>query len=76
MKGYVSKAEDYMADVDVQLYAKKSDGISLGITDSNVQRGRDILNTLMRLYNEKGLKDKDTQAIATGKFIDDRINLI
>ena len=76
VKGYVSKAEDSMADVDVQLYAKKSDGISLGITDSNVQRGRDILNTLMRLYNEKGLKDKDTQAIATGKFIDDRINLI
>lgn len=76
VKGYVSKAEDYMEDVDVQLYAKKSDGISLGITDSNVQRGRDILNTLMRLYNEKGLKDKDTQAIATGKFIDDRISLI
>lgn len=76
VQGYVAAAEGYLDDLEVSLYAKKSDGISLGITDSNVQRGRDILNTLMRLYNEKGLKDKDTQAIATGKFIDDRINLI
>lgn len=76
VQGYVAAAEGYLDDLEVSLYAKKSDGISLGITDSNVDRGRDILNTMMRLYNERGLKEKDEQALATGKFIDDRIDLI
>ena len=76
ISGDLPKAESMREDLTVGVLSKKADAIYLSIEDKNIDRGKDILNTLMRLYNEKGLKDKDEQALNTGKFIDERLSLI
>ncbi len=35
-----------------------------------------MLNTIIALYNERGQREKDEQAVNTGKFIEDRLGLI
>ena len=62
--------------IKVKLVTKKSNGIDLTLAETNKSRGKDILNKLMELYNERGQKEKDEQAINTAKFIDERLALI
>lgn len=62
--------------IKVKLATKKSNGINLTIAENNTKRGIDILNKLMELYNERGQKEKDVEAINTAKFIDERLALI
>ena len=62
--------------IKVKLASKKSNGINLNIAESNKSRGKDILNKLIELYNERGQHEKDEQAINTAKFIDERLALI
>ena len=76
ISGNIPKSEALSEDMTIKVMSKKADAIYLDVLDTDVKRGRDILNTLMALYNERGLKDKDNQAINTAKFIDERINLI
>lgn len=76
VSGNVPAAEDLADEMTIKVLTKKADAIYMDVTDSNVKRGRDILNTMMRLYNERGIKEQNDLAINTGKFIDDRIDLI
>ena len=62
--------------IKVKLATKKSNGINLNIAENNKSRGKDILNKLIELYNERGQHEKDEQAINTAKFIDERLALI
>ena len=62
--------------IKVKLITKKANGISLSINETVKGRGKDILNTLISLYNERGQEEKDEQAINTAKFIDERLALI
>ncbi len=62
--------------IKVKLATKKSNGINLTIAENNKSRGKDILNKLVELYNERGQHEKDEQAINTAKFIDERLALI
>lgn len=62
--------------IKVKLANKKSSGINLSLAESNTARGKDILNRLMDLYNERGQLEKDEQAINTAKFIDERLAII
>ena len=62
--------------IKVKLITKKANGISLTINENVKSRGKDILNTLVNLYNERGQEEKDEQAINTAKFIDERLALI
>ena len=74
--GYVPAALELQEDMTVDLKAKKTDMVYIDILDSNTKRGRDFLNTLIRLYNERCLKESDTQGMTTARFIDDRLSLI
>lgn len=76
VSGNIPKSEALAEDMTIKVMSKKADAIYLDVLDTDVKRGRDILNTLMALYNQRGLKDKDNQAINTAKFIDERISLI
>ena len=62
--------------VKIKLATKKSNGINLSIAETNTTRGKEILNKLMDLYNERGQREKDEEAINTAKFIDERLALI
>ena len=62
--------------MNVKVYSKKSNAIYLDVLESDTRRGRDMLNTIIALYNERGQQEKDEQAVNTGKFIEDRLGLI
>ena len=74
--GIIPAALSLQEDMTVDQKAKKTDLIYIDVVDSDVKRGRDFLTTLVRLYNERGLEDKDKQGMVTAKFIDDRLSLI
>ncbi|MGM9870048.1 MAG: GumC family protein [Sodaliphilus sp.] len=74
--GVIPAALSLQEDMTVDQKAKKTDLIYIDVVDSDVKRGRDFLTTLVRLYNERGMEDKDKQGMATAKFIDDRLSLI
>lgn len=50
--------------------------LSLGISDQSPQRADDILNTLIGVYNENWIRDKNQIAISTSNFINDRLGVI
>ena len=54
----------------------RSDVITLSIQDINIQRAEDILNTLIAVYNENWIKDKNQIANSTSMFINDRLAVI
>ena len=64
------------SNVTVGLLRKKANAIDVNVMETNVQRGRDMLNTLIALYNERGQREKDEQALNTAKFIDERLELV
>ena len=70
------KGEILNHKIKIKLVTKKSNGINLSIAETNIGRGKDILNKLMELYNARGQNEKDEQAINTAKFIDERLALI
>ena len=70
------KGEALNRRIKVKLATKKSNGINLSIAENNKSRGIDILNMLMDLYNDRGQKEKDEQAINTAEFIDERLAII
>lgn len=74
--GYELKAEDYDDNLSVGLVSKKSNGISITTKETNVQRGCDVINKLVSLYNQRCQAEKDEMAVNTGKFIDERLVLI
>ena len=74
--GNIPAALELQKDMTVDLKAKKTDIVYMDVMDNDVQRGRDILTTLVRLYNERGMKETDTQGMTTARFIDERLSLI
>ena len=74
--GNIPAALELQSDMTVDLKAKKTDIVYMDVMDNDVKRGRDILNTLVRLYNERGMKESDTQGMTTARFIDERLSLI
>lgn len=51
----------------------KSDVLTLAINDNSVQRGDDILNMIINIYNENWVEDKNKMAVSTSNFIDARL---
>ncbi|MBQ6647328.1 MAG: polysaccharide biosynthesis tyrosine autokinase [Muribaculaceae bacterium] len=70
------RTEYLMEDMTVKVLNKKSNAIYMDVETPNIKRGKDMLNTMIRLYNERGQREKDEQAINTAKFIEDRLGLI
>lgn len=74
--GNTVRAESLMEDLNIGVMSKKANAIQMSVTDTHIDRGKDMLNTLIALFNERGQAEKDQQAINTGRFIDERIALI
>ena len=71
---------DVVAGCQKQLVAELKDKmanvIDLTYTDKNIQRAEDFLNMLITVYNEKWIEDKNTIAVSTSKFINERLDVI
>ena len=73
VNGYDGEAEILEKRLDIDLSDKKANGISLKIRESNKQRGKDILNTLIECYNEDAVLNKNLKAQNMLSFIDERL---
>ena len=54
----------------------KADVLRLTYNDVSIQRAEDILNTLIVVYNESWVNDKNEITISTAMFIDERLAII
>lgn len=66
----------YLDRLQVSLSDKNADVIALSIKDASTQRARDVLNTLIAVYNENWVRDKNQIANSTSVFINDRLRVI
>ena len=55
---------------------EKSNIITLSFQDVNIQRAEEVLNTLISIYNENWVKDKNQIAVSTSMFINERLGVI
>ncbi|MBR1543844.1 MAG: polysaccharide biosynthesis tyrosine autokinase [Muribaculaceae bacterium] len=71
-----ASAEKLLKSMLVKLVSKKANVIYLRVSDTNKKRGKDILNTLEQIYNDRNQQEKDDNALSTAKFIDERLAII
>ncbi len=69
-------SESYEERLKVELSEEKSTVVNLSITDQSTERAENLLNTLIAIYNESWIRDKNQIAISTSDFINDRLVVI
>lgn len=74
--GYQKIVEDYVSNLSMTLSDEKSTVINLAFKDVCIQRAEDVLNTVIAVYNENWIKDKNQIAVSTSAFISDRLGVI
>ena len=67
---------DYMESLNISLKDEKSTVINLSCQDVSIQRAEDLLNTLISVYNENWVKDKNQVAVSSNRFISERLGVI
>lgn len=68
--------EAYAARLNAILGSDKTTIINLTISDYSPAKAEDILNTLIQVYNENWILDKNQIAVSTSQFINERLNVI
>lgn len=68
--------DKYTEKLRVELGSEDATIIDLSIDDTSIPRAEDVLNTLILVYNEKWIQDKNQIAISTSRFINDRLGVI
>lgn len=71
-----SAISKYSLNLSVALKNEKSSVIDLLLKDCSIQRAEDILSTLISVYNENWVKDKNQIAVSTSMFINERLKVI
>lgn len=66
----------YKSALGIQQEEEESSILTLALKDGSAARAEDILNTLINVYNEEAIKDKNQVAINTADFINDRLIII
>lgn len=65
-----------MSRLSVSMSSDKGTIIELTFTDQNIQRADDVLETMIGVYNENWIRDKNQIAVSTSNFINERLNVI
>lgn len=73
IKGAVSDAS---LRLTVSQNDEKSNIISLSYQDVSIQRAEEVLSTMIAVYNENWVKDKNQIAVSTSMFINERLGVI
>ncbi|MDH6305596.1 tyrosine-protein kinase Etk/Wzc [Parabacteroides sp. PH5-13] len=67
---------DYSEQLGVSLANKQATIINLSIKDESIPRAEDVLNTLIAIYNEDAINDKNQIMVNTSEFINERLIII
>ena len=65
--------DDWLAKLSVDELRKEASVVDLTIKDGNPRRAEDVLNTLIQIYNEEWIINKNEVALASSDFIDERL---
>ena len=77
VRGSVRAAVDtYSNALVAELGNEDATIINLSINDTSIRKAEDILNTLIEVYNENWIRDKNQIAVSTSQFISDRLGAI
>lgn len=77
VRGNVRAAVDtYSNALVAELGNEDATIINLSINDTSIRKAEDILNTLIEVYNENWIRDKNQIAVSTSQFISDRLGVI
>ena len=71
-----SFADSYASRLVAELSDEKGTVINLSIVDESPRRAVDVLNTLIEVYNENWVKDRNRMSVSTSKFISERLGVI
>jgi capsular exopolysaccharide synthesis family protein len=71
-----SSQENWSGALSVTQDDEKADVITLEVKDVSIQRADDILDMLIKVYNENWIKDKNQIADGTSMFINERLSII
>ncbi|WP_290095134.1 GumC family protein [Paramuribaculum intestinale] len=69
-------AGGYESRMVIAMSGDKSSVINLTVTDQSTQRSQALLNTLIGVYNEYWIRDKNQIAVSTSNFINERLGVI
>ena len=63
-------------EVSIGATSKKTSIISINLETNNIQKGKDLINYLIFLFNDEAVKDKNLEAQNLSKFVGERLVLI
>lgn len=66
----------YKGALGIQQEEEESSILTLALKDGSAARAEDVLNTLINVYNEEAVKDKNQVAVNTADFINERLIII
>lgn len=66
----------YLNKLTVELSDKDGTIIKLILNDGNIQRAEDVLSSMIAIYNENWIEDKNLIATSSAMFINERLKLI
>lgn len=69
-------AIDYSKKLSVTAVNKQASMLSLNMIDAVPEKGKEILNRLVQVYNKESIEDKDAIAAHTIDFIDERLKYL
>lgn len=66
----------YNGRLQVGISNEKASVVKLTLSDLSIQRADDVLSTLIGVYNENWIRDRNQIAVSTSNFINDRLGVI
>lgn len=76
VSGYDMTAENLSEELDIYIPNKLANLITLSIETPYISYGKDLLNNITRLYNERGINEKNIEATNSAIFINERLEII
>lgn len=71
-----SARDSYNGRLRVTIPNEDGTVLNLSMADQSIQRADDVLNTLINVYNENWIRDRNQIAVSTSNFINERIGVI
>lgn len=71
-----SARNSYNGRLGVAMSSDKGTVLRLTMSDQSTQRADEVLNTLIAVYNENWIRDRNQIAVSTSNFINDRLGVI
>lgn len=74
--GLVKTVERYKKNLKVALNQKLNTILDISFDDNTIQGAEEFINTLISVYNENWVRDKNQIAVSTSEFINERLSII